>query len=877
MLNSNSNTINVRFLPAFICMILVAESAAQSCSAPLEAMTAKYWQYRNNLNHHFILLDRDSSGCVNDGIGQVGNSCDFQRAGYSLPATSIVQAPDGAWGMRDRNNPNTGDSIWYDPNCDNAGPFPGTHWKPDSVEPKIHNYLEVGSETPHQMGWYWVTLATEYELLRLNGQEEEMQRTLEELFLSLQAHRRLDMQAQCMARKRYDEITNDFEVETCGVSDWEIIEGDCLCSRKYRDSGHPHFDNPCEDNCDWQPDLSGYSGFFLREDATQELEILHDSSDDKYNIDLVSSDYAMSLAPPCDSNFSQPCYLVHRQNFMSHDGMSGLMIGLAMIKRYIPEDAEVTTCDGAKYKPLDMAKKISSAMIDRADDAFNNRISWPGSPGCCAKETFLSESEGGHLIATIHGFKHAADYIDDKDRHSNVDEAFCWALLHKQVQTSKNNNNKFWLRLKALGWDMGEEKNSIKTLFHSASETQNLEIMILINNLLYPGGDNLSTNQGFFEELLCKAPCGGPCIKQQGYGDSDPENWPEFDCPNEQEWIGQRWETHGTGGNRLFNGLDYMALHNIYRLHYGMPNKFYNPDHPDDYSALGYGRIDGPDVLCPVEAEKYTILNSLSASTVANAVWETSTNLEVLSTAQQDADIRANAALTPSFIQASFDEINPMLQGYYGESGWALDGDTVEDKCHFVYRKPISTTADNYGYESRVDHCLKEYEFRAIGLVTAGVDFHWKIELLGTSTVYEYSGAYVFLSGAGIFPVTQGAIRVSLTVTAGDCNEVEEPYIEALNCFGGGWGLRVSPNPAHDQVAVEIIPTEGGSAYNLTDPNGVRVRIMPQNGGVVLTDTRIYSNGENVGVSNLQNGIYLVEASEADLVTPVSTTLIIAR
>jgi hypothetical protein len=42
---------------------------AQSCSAPLEAMTAKYWQYRDNFNKHFILNDRDSSGCVGDGIG----------------------------------------------------------------------------------------------------------------------------------------------------------------------------------------------------------------------------------------------------------------------------------------------------------------------------------------------------------------------------------------------------------------------------------------------------------------------------------------------------------------------------------------------------------------------------------------------------------------------------------------------------------------------------------------------------------------------------------------------------------------------------------------------------------------------------------------
>ncbi|MCW5921824.1 MAG: hypothetical protein KIS77_05730 [Saprospiraceae bacterium] len=58
-----------------------------NCSAPFEAMTAKYWQYRDNFNRHFILHDRDSSGCVGDGIGQdTSNSCEFSKAGYGLPA-----------------------------------------------------------------------------------------------------------------------------------------------------------------------------------------------------------------------------------------------------------------------------------------------------------------------------------------------------------------------------------------------------------------------------------------------------------------------------------------------------------------------------------------------------------------------------------------------------------------------------------------------------------------------------------------------------------------------------------------------------------------------------------------------------------------------
>ncbi len=184
---------------------------------------------------------------------------------------------------------------------------------------------------------------------------------------------------------------------------------------------------------------------------------------------------------------------------------------------------------------------------------------------------------------------------------------------------------------------------------------------------------------------------------------------------------------------------------------------------------------------------------------------------------------------------------------------------------------------DNYSYESDIDHCLKEYTFRALGLVLPGIEFHWKIELLGTPIVYNTQGSYVFLSGADKFPVPNGALRVTLTVVADDCTEYEEPYIEALNCFGGGMGLRVSPNPAQDQVAVEILQGEGASSYSINNSNGVKIRITPQSGGATLTETRIYSNGESITVSNLQNGIYTVEASEADLTMPVTTTLVIAR
>ncbi len=222
--------------------------------------------------------------------------------------------------MGDRNKEliNGNPNPFYDQNCaeDGSGHSVG----------EAHNYLTFGSEAPHQLGWYLVTLASEYELLRQNGQVEEQQRTLEEIFLALQAYRRLDITANCLVKERYDEITAGYEVENCDI--WVLNhhyqDDACLCGEKYHNQQCPgdnkwHFDIPCKRNCPWSPDLSGYSGFFIRQDATQEQEALNDYSEDKWNIDLVGDSYAMAEKPPCTTEFSRTCYMEKNVTFMSSD------------------------------------------------------------------------------------------------------------------------------------------------------------------------------------------------------------------------------------------------------------------------------------------------------------------------------------------------------------------------------------------------------------------------------------------------------------------------------------------------------------------------------------------------------------------------------
>lgn len=422
------------------------------------------------------MIDRDSSGCIGDGITTNDTSvtprCGIRFLnGRSLPATSISMSSDGGFGMGIRNyvpQPGEPPNPWYDPNCANHSDstISGTSYLGNPVGNSKHNSLELGSETPHQMGWYWITLASEYALLQQNGQEEEAQRTLEELFLALQAYRRLDMMANCLADERYDEITADFEVENCSVGFAPPHTGDCLCGSKYT-SGSLHdpapddLDTPCVDSCDFAPNLSGYSGFFVREDAVQDLEALHDPSEDKWNIDLVGSSFAMSQNPPCSTTFSQACFLAGQQDFISQDQLITLMMGLTFVKRYIPENAVVSTCDGNAFNVLDIAKDISRGL---ASVASNNerRINWPGADKCCWKEAHISAEQGGNMTATYAGVLQMNNYIcgcDDEIYKIKKRDKLLWNA-YGDLAIATNQDAIFFLEGTAFGQDIGNMSNS---------------------------------------------------------------------------------------------------------------------------------------------------------------------------------------------------------------------------------------------------------------------------------------------------------------------------------------------------------------------------------------------------------------------------------
>ena len=886
-----------------ICIFFMLSAGivhAQDCSS--ENIAAKYWQYKKNLDKHFILIDRDpTNGCINDGIGQdPQNLCSCSKSGYSLPATSIDQLPNGSLRQGDRNN-NQNYPQWYDDGCDNAGPDPRTHFGNNSK----HNVLTVGSETPHQMGWYWVTLATQYQLLINNGQTSEAHRTLEELFLGLQAYRRLDITANCLARDRYEEITNNFETnDDCSVTfpntNWHIASFKaCLCDFRYRNNIPPpgenpgcekkNFDSPCNGNevCNFVPRTDGYSGFYLREDATQNLEILHDPSEDKWNIDAVQSDHAFSLSPPCTSVFSPACYNVHRQNFMSQDGLIALMVGLAMIKRYIPANATVTTCDGTAYTPLSIAIEIGNSLTDRVFDAYQDRISWPrsGFKDCCRKEVFFSACEGGHLVFIAKGLKKAMSYLDEHDHTANANETIQWGLLTGYTSLSSNSNTKFWLRLKSIGWDMGGDVDKVNYL--SATFLQGQEIYPMMNNLLYPSSPNLPIDKAGMKALLCSAPCGGPCKRTEDFN----SNLQDFECSNTPNWVGQRWESHSNDSddNRQFNGLDFMALYNLYLLQFPEEQTaYFNPDKPEGDIGVNSGNISGPGILCSGSSGVYTVLTVLPTE-VQNLAWTTSSNLSVTNTSVLSATILANSnAYSNQFVQAAFNRSHQVQQFYnglpnhrVGNSSPVLivDNGTINDVCDITYRKPIHNEIPIFEITWNINHCNATYVFLATpqGLaIQSGTTYAWTFIVhpngSNTTTTFTATGQNpsIIPIPYGPIPGNAGFIETKLVVTS-SCGTKE-----FNNIYAQYWGC----NPGR-QIIVFPNPTSSGNqvSVNITDSyvvasSGLDVRLIRTSTGSVQSTQRIYSNGASINTSGLPTGNYTVRVALEDS-SVLTTTMVI--
>ncbi len=919
-----------RLMARLICFALTLQchtAMSQQCSN--EALTAKYWQYREDLNKHFVMNDRKPEGCIGNGItrsesdlSQLGCGTDLLH-GYGLPATSIIMSPDGGYGMGDRNDPQK-HPAWLDKDCANSNDLniSGTSHNPDNGinEPPFttdkHNYIEYGSETPHQIGWYLTVLATEYALLGKNGQFEEQQKTLEDLFLALQAYRRLDITANCLVKERYDEITDGFEVENCSIQVWFNNYTDpCLCSDKYfnnqcKDNNEHvdrkwHFDIPCKENCPWQPNLSGYSGFFIRADATQEQEALHDPSEDKWNIDLVHSPFAMAQKPPCSSTFSRACYMERITGYLSQDQMFAIMKGLALVKRYIPPTATVTTCDGVEFSPLAIAQDIAKGLVKLPQNG-SRHIFWPGSDDddCCYKSIKFGECAGGNLQWTYAALEMMYNYIDPDEKHKigslDYSKFYRQSLLMGNSSVNDPNFN-FAINGFLIGVNPLKLKIKMMERLDAYANQKDKEIYLLINKLLYPGPFDWGLDRQDLEAMLCAAPCGGVCIKPANWDGvaAAGTNWPAFSCANTPKWTGQRWEGDDaipdwdpteTYQARQLNGLDYMALYNIYMLHYpSEQTPFYPPSgQPATMSygkVFGEDKIEGPYVLCPGYSGSYLLRSSYSPPpTLQEIVWESSNNIILSSTSANPTSAEYIGGPTTAHIGVSFQESRTIPQYHSGVLATPtppLAFVPVADVCEFNFTKPLLARLIDYEIEDLIDPCFNNYKAQAIPSGGALEDYLLP-EIAFTWNAYNYTNQQTATSTGRIFDYgsivnpAEWCDGVDLTLQVNSCGEqiIKTASIDCTPCWWYNRQVVITPNPAGNQISVRVT-NDQAQDFVSTDPNGVRIRIYPASGGTTpVLDSYLYSNGQIFNTSSIPNGLYAVVATASDL-PPIQANLAI--
>jgi len=367
--------------------------------------------------------------------------------------------------------------------------------------------------------------------------------------------------------------------------------GDLLCSKKqaliskagWWNNCHRNWDVQVKENAEFTPDFSGYNGFLIRSDAGQNLEeIFHDSTDEAWNVDAIGGAFgALTPIPnsPCPAVDSL-CYMVRSQFFLSHDQIMNLFYGLLFVKKYIPEEATVRTCDGQVYHPVEMMQKIANGIMSAID---SKRITLPKSKENCRHPVRLSECEGGDLRPTLYGLKSVNAILQGEQVKSNGWER---SFFKSMSIFSGGFNGEFYSKQTSGFRDLSINKKKNRRVIKLIKKNRK-EILLLGNDLLFPQGKPVAEKVGgkaFFKEMLCTAPIDGPCHASPGYKDGWPwgggdKYWPRFDCNNVPGWESSRWQELHTGEDGFLegwqppkrsNGLDFMALYNMYVLAYEM-------------------------------------------------------------------------------------------------------------------------------------------------------------------------------------------------------------------------------------------------------------------------------------------------------------------
>jgi hypothetical protein len=461
-----------------VCSLFPTSTFAQtSCT-----LKEKYWAYRKRLNEKFVKVDWES---VKDGYDE--------HDGIGVPRRN----PDGSLEMPIRFT-KSGTS------------FPFTYYD------GLTNGIVGGGDGTIMLGNYMAMLGTEYRLLKNSGDTTTAEKTLDELFLAIQAYKRLDKEFNYFMLKegekqRLDTIkvpivkTDEFgnPIDTTFASFSESLDCDSLQMKN-------------------GVDTSGFSGMFYRSDIYKGDELGSQSyAGQNYNNSFgeLKDQYTKdgNKFIPFGTNWLK----TERKMgfFTSLDQITGLVYGLSMAKAMI---GKITTSD----KEREVLHNIDKALAGLICTGIN-RIRLNGcfeGKGFIMGNGFLGGFEEKLLeIAAANGILEKLDCdIPSKTlnnflsgNHNEIDDlkrkCHSWPL--------KRFESNLWSRLYSIVPSDDEVfKSDIKAF---SDQTEKLgKYSFGVSTVLFNSKNVSSSKVDYVLESHCDklkkkletAPCCGPCV-----------------------------------------------------------------------------------------------------------------------------------------------------------------------------------------------------------------------------------------------------------------------------------------------------------------------------------------------------------------------------
>ena len=594
-----------QFLPLMLCILFFNQLSAQ-CS-----LEDRYWTIRKRLNEHFVKNDYESLKNGYDDLDGIGLPMKDAKGNFIMP----IRYSSAGFGM----------------------PSESYNMATNSVTP--------GGDATAAQGNYFAMLATEWKLLKNTGDDKNAKKTLDELFLALQAVRRLDKEA------------NQFMLEEGKKQGLpKLVQSIEDGKLQYDEDGKPiviSVQGPCSDpaHLNNNIDMSGYSGFFYRTDMPWGFDKPENTAS---YWDGPGAGSLLGIQHNYDANNGEwnPNWHEDKKNkrvgtFSSVDQIYGLLYGLGVAKTMLmpvstPEEIKVVETIDKMMVGLIAQGMSNLKLIGCFEDAAKIQGSWA--------RPFQNKL---YDIAKQFGLDDEVDKIVPKEDLKNIISGiFSFDDVYKGGCIPNNSfqvNN--YLRLFSInpqdnvktpvigiidipGMIIGATQNDLVVVGSITANKQKYSYGLsaaLVNGC--EDGDNkinkvLNNNCEGMKAKLATAPCCGPNIWVTNAPKVNPatttaemdwlggdSNDGGIECPNMPHWLWKEEEKFGYNYEpQVFNGVDYLLDYNLMLLaceqevkgsNWHLPNtppKLVQPDPlkssagcEDDKFFL---HINGPDEVC---------------------------------------------------------------------------------------------------------------------------------------------------------------------------------------------------------------------------------------------------------------------------------------